>query len=73
MCLMCEEEDLYFLYLERLERENKAARGESSPPDAHWLWPALASAQPADAAQVTAAKTRPAAKPTFACDAPGGE
>ena len=47
MCLMCEEEDLYFLYLERRERAQKAARGETAPPDPTWLWPSFVTAQSA--------------------------
>ena len=65
MCLMCEEEDLYFLYLERLEQARKAARGDVAPPDPGWLWPSLA--QPA-----AAAAAEPAVQPRsgFICDAP---
>jgi hypothetical protein len=65
---MCEEEDLYFLYLERLEQACKAARGETASANPHWLWPAhpaAAAVQPA-----TASKPR-AEKPAFVCDAPG--
>src|SRR5438128_2002078 len=53
MCLMCEEEDLYFLYLERRERAEKAARGETAPPDPNWLWPSFARAQSAGPAPET--------------------
>jgi hypothetical protein len=63
MCLMCEEEDLYFLYLERLEAARKAARGETAPPNPSWLWPSLA--HDASAPEPTA-KPRPG----FICDAP---
>jgi hypothetical protein len=65
MCLMCEEEDLYFLYLERLAAARKAARGETASPNPSWLWPTLAQAAPATA-------PAPTAKPPsgFICDAP---
>jgi hypothetical protein len=71
MCLMCQEEDLYFLYLERIEREKKAARGETAPPDANWLWRASSVAQPAEATD--AASTQPRTTSRFTCDAPDGE
>jgi hypothetical protein len=65
MCLMCEEEDLYFLYLERLDQARKAARGETLSPNPSWLWPHLAEG-------ASAAASEPAAKPRsgFICDAP---
>jgi hypothetical protein len=65
MCLMCEEEDPYFLYLERLEAARKAARGETTQPNPGWLWPSFTQAASAGAPQ-------PAAKPRsdFICDAP---
>jgi hypothetical protein len=65
MCLMCEEEDLYFLYLERLDQARKAARGETAPPNPSWLWPTLAQG-------ASAAGPEPVAKarPGFICDAP---
>jgi hypothetical protein len=65
MCLMCEEEDLYFLYLERLEAARTAARGETVPPNPSWLWPTLAQS-------ASAAAPEPTAKPRsgFMCDAP---
>jgi hypothetical protein len=71
MCLMCQEEDLYFLYLERMEREKRAARGEISPPDANWLWRAADRGEPAAAA--TAASTAPRADSRFSCDTPEPE
>jgi hypothetical protein len=67
MCLMCEEEDLYFLYLERLDRAQMAARGETSPPDPNWLWPTLVAAQTAAPEPATAPRPRP----NFVCDTPG--
>ena len=68
MCLMCQEEDLYFLYLERMEREKRAARGEISPPDAKWLW--RAAGEPAAA---KAASDAPRGDSRFSCDAPEPE
>jgi hypothetical protein len=63
MCVMCEEEDRYFLYLEQLERAQKAARGETAPPNPNWLWPTFAAtAEP---------PAKPRKQPTFVCDAPG--
>jgi len=67
MCLMCEQEDLYFLYLERLDQARRAARGEASPPNANWLWPSAATAAP------PAARPKAVANPAFVCDAPDGE
>jgi hypothetical protein len=69
MCLMCQEEDLYFLYLERMERERRAARGEVVQPDASWLW---RSAREAQAAEAPAKAPSPAVSP-FACDVPEAE
>jgi len=66
MCLMCEQEDLYFLYLERLEQARKAAQGETAPANPHWLWPAAATAAPAAVEPPNA----PRAKSPFVCDAP---
>jgi hypothetical protein len=64
MCLMCEQEDLYFLYLERLEQARRAARGEGAPANANWLWPTVATgASPT-------AHPRVDAKPAFVCDTP---
>ena len=76
MCLMCEEEDLYFLYLEQRERAQKLARGETSPPDPGWLWPSFVAASapltaPAPNASAPAAANEPAKPKTpFVCDAP---
>jgi hypothetical protein len=64
MCLACEQEDLYFLYLERLEQARKAARGEQAPPDPNWMWPGAAA--PGVAAQAPRAE----AKAAFVCDTP---
>ena len=65
MCLICEEEDLYFLYLERLERARKEARGERAPPNPAWLWSAQpASAEPAAIGRAASEKSR------FVCDTP---
>jgi len=66
MCLMCAEEDLYFLYLEQRERAEKAARGETSPPNPNWLWPAFATPQSAAQAEP---RPRPESKGTFVCEA----
>jgi hypothetical protein len=77
MCLMCQEEDLYFLYLEQMEREAKAARGEVATTQANWMWPSFAKSDaisvPADPA--APAKTNaPAATPSaFVCDDPDSE
>jgi hypothetical protein len=54
MCLMCEQEDLYFLYLERVEQARRAARGEGSPANANWLWPTVAAAASPAATHVPA-------------------
>jgi hypothetical protein len=70
MCLMCQEEDLYFLYLERMEREKRAARGEISPPDANWLWRTASAGEPAAAKPASDA---PRGDSRFSCDAPEPE
>jgi hypothetical protein len=76
MCLMCEEEDLYFLYLERRERAERTARGETSPPNPNWLWPSFATAQSAGPAPVSLARHEaletplPCKQPSFVCDTP---
>jgi hypothetical protein len=74
MCLICEEEDLYFLYLEQRERAEKAARGETSPPDPNWLWPSYATAQSAApgnlAPNEALATPLPRKQPGFVCDTP---
>jgi len=67
MCLMCEEEDLYFLYLEQRERAQRLARGETVPPDPGWLWPSFVNA-PSPAAPDQPAEPR--AQSTFVCDTP---
>jgi hypothetical protein len=54
MCLMCEQEDLYFLYLERVEQARRAARGEGAPANANWLWPAVTTGASPAAAHVLA-------------------
>ena len=64
MCLMCEEQELYDLYLEQLERAQKAARGEASAPNANGMWPSFAP--PGEPARTAAAD-----KPAFICDTPG--
>ena len=78
MCLLCQEEDLYFLYLEQMEREAKAARGEAeAAPQANWMWPSFARSEvPDDAVTVPRpAETGAAAatKSAFVCDDPDGE
>lgn len=79
MCLMCEQEDLYFLFLEQRERAEKLPRREPSPPDPNWLWPAFVTTPsrreparpdgPARAVEPPGA-TKPHLDPTFFCDAP---
>jgi hypothetical protein len=73
MCLMCEEQELYDLYLEQLERARLAALGETRAPDANWMWPGFAQPAGAPAPQPAAAET-PAPrtnKSAFVCDTPG--
>ena len=73
MCLLCQEEDLYFLYLERQAQAERAARGETAPASANWLWPAFvqngAKRAPAAAARDKTTDKRSA----FTCDEPEGE
>jgi len=75
MCLMCQEEDLYFLYLEQMEREAKAARGEAAATQANWMWPSFAKADAIAApAAAPATPNVPAAVPSaFVCDDPDSE
>lgn len=70
MCLMCEEEDLYFLYLEQRERAQREARGETTPANANWLWPSFVTAPTAQAPDAQRAPARPLRKSEFACDTP---
>ena len=75
MCLMCEEEDLYFLYLEQRERAEKLARGETSSPDPGWLWPAFVAAPaplaaPAPVPAASSETAKPRAPSAFVCDTP---
>jgi hypothetical protein len=75
MCLLCQEEDLYFLYLEQMEREARAARGETGEAQANWMWPSFAKGGTAtDAITVPAPSARtPAQKSAFVCDDPDSE
>jgi hypothetical protein len=70
MCLMCQEEDLYFLYLEQRERAQQRERGETAPADPNWLWPSFVTAS-ASAIPVSQAPPERAAdrKSGFTCDA----
>jgi hypothetical protein len=69
MCLMCEEEDLYFLYLEQRERERQRERGETNPANPNWLWPNFVTAPATTAAPAQdATPERVAATPAFTCD-----
>jgi hypothetical protein len=72
MCLMCEQEDLYFLYLARIEQARRAARGEQAQPNPHWMWPGAAGAQAAPAPTADAAQPAPRAaeESAFVCDTP---
>jgi hypothetical protein len=67
MCLMCEEEDVYFLALAQREQMQRAARGEAPTPDPTWLWPAFGGTPAARVASREPTKPRP----TFVCDTPG--
>jgi hypothetical protein len=71
MCLMCEEQELYDLYLEQLERARNAASGETTAPNANWMWPRFT--QPAATAEpaATVAPTARAETSRFICDTPG--
>jgi hypothetical protein len=74
MCLMCEEQELYDLYLEQLERARLAALGEARAPDANWMWPSFAQPAGAAAAVPAAAAAAPAPRAgssAFVCDSPG--
>jgi hypothetical protein len=72
MCLMCEEQELYDLYLEQLERARLAALGEARAPNANWMWPRFAQPAGASAPEPTAETAAPrAGKSAFVCDTPG--
>jgi hypothetical protein len=76
MCLLCQEEDLYFLYLEQMEREAKAARGDAAPAQANWMWPSFAKGEGADAISVPPSAgtgAGPAPASAFVCDDPDSE
>ena len=68
MCLACEQEDLYFLYLERLKQARRAAFGEQRAPNPNWMWAGASAAAPAAA---PAPRVEP--KSAFVCDTPDGE
>jgi hypothetical protein len=71
MCLACEQEDLYFLYLERLEQARRAAFGENRAPNPSWMWSAASASEPAPAPQAEPNSTaKPAARNAFVCDTP---
>ena len=74
MCLMCEEQELYDLYLEQFERARLAALGEIRAPNANWMWPSFAQPAGAPAPEPAAVAETPApraGKPAFVCDTPG--
>jgi hypothetical protein len=74
MCLMCQEEDLYFLYLEQMEREAKAARGEAAVAQANWMWPSFAKGEEIAVPAAPAKTNAPAAASSaFVCDDPDSE
>jgi hypothetical protein len=73
MCLMCQEEDLYFLYLEQRERERQRARGETNAANPNWLWPSFVTmpaetSAPVEASGQRATPERARATPAFICD-----
>jgi hypothetical protein len=76
MCLLCQEEDLYFLYLEQMAREAKAARGETDPAQANWMWPSFAKTDASGEVTTAPAPTsaqKPAQTSAFVCDDPDSE
>ena len=74
MCLLCQEEDLYFLYLEQMERAVKAARGEAeAAPQANWMWPNFAQADTSAAPKPAQAGGAATPQSAFVCDAPDSE
>ena len=70
MCLMCEEQELYDLYLEQLQRARRAANGELTAPNANWMWPRFTQPAPAEPA-ATVAPTAGTETSRFICDTPG--
>jgi len=70
MCFACEQEDLYFLYLERFEQARRAAFGEHRAPNPNWMWSgANASETPAPRPEPKGA-AKSAATSAFVCDTP---
>jgi len=76
MCLLCQEEDLYFLYLEQMAREAKAARGETDQAQPNWMWPSFAKPDATGdvvTEAVPASAQKPAQTSAFVCDDPDSE
>ena len=73
MCVLCAEEDLYFLFLERKLRAERAARGESMPASATWLWPAFAQNDAASSSPRDNSDSKPNKTSVFTCDEVDGE
>jgi len=76
MCLLCQEEDLYFLYLEQMAREAKAARGETDQAQPNWMWPSFAKADATSDIVASPAPTpaqKSAQTSAFVCDDPDSE
>ena len=80
MCLLCQEEDLYFLYLEQVAREAKAARGETDPAQSNWMWPSFAKPDATRDVITAPARTdapdsakKSAQTSAFVCDDPDSE
>src|SRR5437660_357849 len=55
--------------MQQRERAERRARGETSPPNANWLWPVFTTA-PQSSPGAAKNTTRDTPKPGFVCDAP---
>jgi hypothetical protein len=73
MCVLCGEEDLYFLFLDRQVQAERAARGETTPASASWLWPAFAQSGAASSSPQANGDKKTNKRSVFTCDGADGE
>jgi hypothetical protein len=73
MCVLCAEEDFYFLFLDRQLQAERAARGEATPASAGWLWPAFAQNGAASSSARANGDENTGKRSVFTCDRADGE